>query len=53
MSGYLYGENVWLENSLSVMAQAISEPKLFPYQYPNFSQTQSFCTYLPMKMEQA
>jgi hypothetical protein len=34
------------------LAQAIFEPNLFPYEYPNISQTQSFYTYLSMKMEQ-
>jgi len=32
-------EKVWLENSLSLLTQAVFEPNLFPYKYSNISQT--------------
>jgi hypothetical protein len=35
-----------------LLAQAVFEPNLFPYEYHNISQTQPFYIYLPMKMEQ-
>ena len=34
------------------LAQAIFKPNLFWYEYPNISPTQSFYTYLSVKMEQ-
>jgi hypothetical protein len=33
--GVFIREKVWLENSLSQMAQTIFEPNLFPYKYSN------------------
>jgi len=30
-------EKVWLENSLSQLTEAISEPNLFPYNTPHMS----------------
>jgi hypothetical protein len=33
--GVFVREKVWLENSLSQLAQNILEPKLFPYKYFN------------------
>jgi hypothetical protein len=45
---------VCLKNGLSHYAQAIFEPNLFLYKYPNISQTQFILhTYLPMKMGQS
>jgi hypothetical protein len=38
MLEYLYG-TFWLENSLSLLAQAIFEPKLFPMNTPSFLNT--------------
>jgi hypothetical protein len=38
--------------SLSLLPQAIFKPNLFPEEYPNISQTYSFYTYPPVKMEQ-
>jgi len=35
---FIWGK-VWIENSQSQMTQAIFEPNLFPYKYPNISQT--------------
>jgi hypothetical protein len=35
---------VWLENSPSLLAQSIFKPNIFPYKYPNISQTWSFFT---------
>jgi len=46
------GVKVWLENSLSHLAQAIFKPNLFPYKYPNILYPVILHTYLPMKMEQ-
>jgi len=37
--GVFIREKVWLQNSLSQMAQAIYEANLFPYKYPNIYQT--------------
>jgi len=37
--GVFIREKVWLENSLSQLAEAIFEPNFFPYKYPNISQT--------------
>ena len=51
--GVFIRENVWFENSLSLLAQAI-----FPYKYffrintPTFSNPVILHTYPPMKMEQ-
>jgi hypothetical protein len=36
-----------------LLAQAIFEPNLFPYGYPNIFQIYSFYTYLPIKIEQS
>jgi hypothetical protein len=33
--GVFIQEKVWLKNSLSLLAQAIFEPNLFPYKYSN------------------
>jgi len=33
--GVFIREKVWLENSLSLLAQAICKPNLFLYKYPN------------------
>jgi hypothetical protein len=33
--GVFIREKVWLENSLSLLAQAISEPNIFPSKYSN------------------
>jgi hypothetical protein len=33
--GVIIRDQVWLENSLSLLAQAIFEPKPLPYKYPN------------------
>jgi len=45
-------ENCWGIHTGESLAQAIFEPNLLPYEYPNNSQIQSFYTYLPMEMEQ-
>jgi len=54
MVGYSYGWRVtgwrWVHGPTStlspsfLLAQAIFQPNLFPYEYPNISQTQSFFT---------
>jgi len=44
--GVFIQEMFWLENSLSLLAQAIFEPNNFLYKYSNFSQS-SHTSYLP------
>jgi hypothetical protein len=39
-------ENIWLENSLSILAQVIFEPNIFPYKYSNIVKP-SHSSYLP------
>jgi hypothetical protein len=44
--GVFVREKIWLENNLSILAQVIFEPNIFPYKYSNILEP-SHSSYLP------